>query len=665
MSISIGIDTGGTYTDAAVFDFERQEVLATAKALTTKEDLSVGIGNALDALPHELLQQAKFLSLSTTLATNACVEHKGGRSGLVLVGIEEKVVREFGRQSGIEFAHEIFYLDSCAEFNGNIPSEPDWDALRMVAPRLAGMNVGVVELYAMKNGGVLENKAKEILQQEFGLSCICGHELYADLDSLKRSATTLLNARLLAVIETFLQSIRKAMSEREITVPVVIVRSDGSLMSQGFTERHPVETLLCGPASSVTGGAYLAQRDDCLVVDMGGTTTDIAIIRDGMPVKATQGIRIGDWKTHVKGVYIDTFALGGDTQVVYRDGEITLGTRRVLPVCIAAQRYPQILRALRKLGGRKHGFPLHECLVLIKEIGTDEEYSTRERILCCALRQGPLTLPEAAETLEDSMYVLNTERLEREGVVLRCGFTPTDVMHLTGAYAQFDADAARMVAGYLADNLRCSVQELCDRVNDLVKKRLFCNIVRVLMEQKHPIYTQKSEQMQALIEQAYEEQKQDGFQVLSLPLKTSFELVGIGAPIHLFLPDVAKMLGTQCVIPPHAAVANAVGAVIGNVTATATVQIRKHMEGGVGVGFDLFGAEFRSCYIDKDEAEEAARTYVKQLAKQRAYEQGATGEVKVSVDTVEDEAKTKGGVLYLGGSVTATACGRVGFFTEE
>ena len=90
MKLGIGIDTGGTYTDAVIYDFTNQEILACAKALTTREDLSVGIGGALDGLPKEYLQKAQLVSLSTTLATNACVENKGGRARLLLMGIKKK-----------------------------------------------------------------------------------------------------------------------------------------------------------------------------------------------------------------------------------------------------------------------------------------------------------------------------------------------------------------------------------------------------------------------------------------------------------------------------------------------------------------------------------------------------------------------------------------------
>src|SRR5690606_30033303 len=106
--------------------------------------------------------------------------------------------------------------------------------------------------------------------------------------------------------------IKKSLAARGVKAPLVIVRSDGSLMSEEFSKVRPVETLLCGPAASVMGGIEITQEQNCLIVDMGGTTTDIAIVKNGVPVKAEEGISIGNWRTFVKGVYIETFGLGGD-----------------------------------------------------------------------------------------------------------------------------------------------------------------------------------------------------------------------------------------------------------------------------------------------------------------------------------------------------------------
>ena len=100
MKIAIGVDTGGTYTDAVLYDFDEKKILAGAKALTTKEDLCIGIANALDALPQELFARVRMVSLSTTLATNACVENKGGNAKLIFFGGDKVILDRYGAQYG-------------------------------------------------------------------------------------------------------------------------------------------------------------------------------------------------------------------------------------------------------------------------------------------------------------------------------------------------------------------------------------------------------------------------------------------------------------------------------------------------------------------------------------------------------------------------------------
>lgn len=90
MKLGIGIDTGGTYTDAVIYNFEDKKILGSAKSLTTKNDLTIGILGAIDGLPLDLVQQAEMISLSTTLATNACVEDKGGRAKLIFLAEKKR-----------------------------------------------------------------------------------------------------------------------------------------------------------------------------------------------------------------------------------------------------------------------------------------------------------------------------------------------------------------------------------------------------------------------------------------------------------------------------------------------------------------------------------------------------------------------------------------------
>ena len=455
MRIGIGIDTGGTYTDAVMYDFDAHQIVCSVKAQTTKEDLSVGIGNALDGLPSDLLRKAGVISLSTTLATNACVENKGGRAKLLFIGVDKKVVDWVGKDYGLPKSEEIFFLAGRSNPRGEIVEEPDWDSFLTDSEDWIrdACAVGIVEIDAMDNNAVLENRAKELIAGKYGIPAICGHELFSDLNSIKRGSSILLNARLVPLINDFLNATRSALEARHIAAPVVIVRSDGSLMSEKFAIHRPVETLVCGPAASTMGGLALTDEKDSLIIDMGGTTTDIAIIQGGKPVKAKDGIHVGKWSTFVRGVFVDTFGLGGDSAVRFdNSARMVIQPTRLIPLSVAAQKWPSIIEKLRRLVAtkKKHPLLLHEFFCLIKDISGSSSYSKREIAFCNALKSGPLILAEAAEAMGTDAYNLDVHRLEEEGVVMRCGLTPTDIMHIKGDFNGFNADAARFGAEFVA-----------------------------------------------------------------------------------------------------------------------------------------------------------------------------------------------------------------------
>lgn len=668
MRIGIGIDTGGTYTDAIIYDFNQKNILGFAKALTTKEDLSIGIGNALDGLPSDICKKAEIISLSTTLATNACVENKGGRAKLLFIGVDRKVVSSVGKNYGLPNVEEMYFLKSEGCFNGEIIEEPDWDSF------IENSNdwfkdaqaICIVEIYAMKNNGLLEKKAKELIAKKYDIPIICGHELFSDLNSIQRGSSTLLNARLVPIIGEFLQAIKNALKCRGLCAPVVIVRSDGSLMSENFTSVRPVETLLCGPAASVIGSTELTKEKDSLIIDMGGTTTDISIVKNGLPVKARDGINVGKWRTYVKGVYVDTFGLGGDSAVRFnRDRKMVIEPCRVVPLSIVADKWPHITEKLQTLVSKKkkHSLLLHEFFLLVKDISDNSNYTGKEIAFCEALKDGPLILTDAAEAIGTDAYNLNMHRLEKEGVVIRCGLTPTDVMHIKGDYNRYNIEAAKLGVEFVAACVDETLETLVDMVYDRVKKTLYTNIVRLLLEDKYPHFrkTGLGEVLEKLIPDSWEMaksgRKRDFF---NFDFRTSATFVGIGAPIHIFLPDVAKALGTKYVIPENAGVANALGAIVGNISATYEVEIKpEYSTGGIN-SYIVFGKSLNSYITDKDEAIQIAIDEAKTAAKDEAIRRGALGDITVTSEVILNAAEAREKVeIFLGAKVIATAVGGI------
>ncbi|MDR1797181.1 MAG: hydantoinase/oxoprolinase family protein [Clostridiales Family XIII bacterium] len=669
--IGIGIDTGGTYTDAVAYDFGAKKVVAAAKALTTKEDLMQGILRAMDGLPPECLEGADLLSLSTTLATNACVENRGGRAKLIFFGGDPRVVDELGGQYGLPPARDMLIEDSETTFYGEIVREPDWGAFEEhLKTGFDGLDgVGIIEMHGMKNGAAFEKQAKAIVQEELGLPVVCAHELFSELNALQRGASTLLNAQLFPVIRSFISGARAAAARRGIRGALVIVRSDGSMMSEAFALDHPVETLLCGPAASAVGGLALSSERDCVIVDMGGTTTDVAVAVGGAPVPCTGGVSVGKWKTFVNGLYIRTAGLGGDSAVHYDGARFLLEDYRVTPLCVAAAVHPAITENLAALAesGKRHSLFLHEHFALARDIGGirgNPRYTEEEMAFCEAVRACPLPMDRAAAAVGKDVYTLRIPRLLADGVVQVCGLTPTDIMHIKGDFVGFDAKAARAAAAFVAGNLGITVEALCDQVYDAVKQRLYTHIVKALLENDDPRYREEGvgPEMERIIAGGYAAGPDAGLglpgggPLLAMPLRTRLPLVGIGAPIAVFLPDVAEKLGTRAVIPENYAVANAVGAVTTSVSVFSKVEVLPII-GEEGPTFAVYAADENRRFATIEEAVAFGVRAAREAARREAALRGAKGNIVVTDRVQHHEVQAKNEEAYLGATVTAHAIG--------
>ena len=690
----LGIDTGGTYTDSVIYDFESKRILCSAKALTTHENLSEGILKSLEMLPKQDKEQyfnkIDIVSLSTTLATNACVENKGGRAKLIFIGVDKNVVRKVGEKYGLPPVGDIYFLDYSGKHNGDVITYPDWDKFsREIYDFIADADsVGIVDIHATNNGAAFEKKAKSLIVNELYkfeetirndrllTPIICGSDLFNDLNSVKRGSSALLNARLIPVICEFIAAIKLSLKEYGITAPIVIVRSDGTLMSDHFTAVRPVETLLCGPCASVIGGMALSGAENCVVVDMGGTTTDIAIVRDGAPLKSKDGINIGKWRTFVKGIYVDTFGLGGDSAVRYdKNFALFLDSRRIVPISIIAGKYPEIVEKLKALAysDKVHTYPLHEFFCLLKDISKPDYYTGEEKKLCGILKDSPLMYAETAEKMGADVYKFNFARLEKEGVIIRCGLTPTDIMAVKGDYNIYNPEAAKLTLKYMARCVDMGETELCDKIYGEIKQKLYVNILRILWELNKPDNYTRMNRVDNIrdypltpdITNLFKHSWTNDIPDFSVNFSTPLPIVGIGAPIHIFLPDVAKRLGAECIIPENAGVANALGAIMGNVTVSCEVEVKPVFSSGGVNEYIVYGRNEVAHEKDYNKAVEFATKEAEEYAYEEAKRRGATGKISVKSKILENNAALRGNSGFLLNTVVnATAAGGV-FSPEE
>lgn len=303
MAIVLGIDTGGTYTDAVLVDHESGRIVAGAKALTTHERLENGIHTAIErllALPEAQgvrIDDVRLVSVSTTLATNAIAEGRGAPICALLIGYRQAIPDEEALQRP-EFdlpQARYAFVPGGHDAEGVEVDALDLYALRAAilehAPHVAAF---AVSGYFGTRNPEHELAAKRMVTELTGLPVTCGHELTHQLDAIRRAMTANLNATLIPLLADLIAAVEHTMATMGIHAPLMVVKGDGSLMEAAVAKERPVETILSGPAASVVGAQHLAGGlQEMVVVDMGGTTTDIAVIQGGHPRLSPQGAQVG------------------------------------------------------------------------------------------------------------------------------------------------------------------------------------------------------------------------------------------------------------------------------------------------------------------------------------------------------------------------------------
>lgn len=653
--IGLGIDTGGTCTDSVLFDTKTQQVLSMGKTLTTKNNLVIGINEALGQLDLDLLSKVQFVSLSTTLATNACIENRGGKVKLIMIGHLPKNKKEICQTYGFENEDDVYFLEGMPKGGYCTEKEPDWQKLESDIDFFKGCDaIGIVQAYPEWNNKAFEKKASEILKERYTVPIICGSSLFSDINAYQRGAGTYLNARLISVIEEFLKAVQTVLKNRKLNVPIYIMRSDGSLMSEAFAKSHPVETLLCGPAASTMGGMFGQNSTKALVIDMGGTTTDVAIVEEYMPVTIQDGIKINGWKTFVKGLYIDTFGLGGDTCVRYESGKIYLEPFRVTPISYVGTIAPDIVQRILNVSGRhlSKSEYYHEGFTLQKGLIEGHHYTEGERKICEALQDGPLLVHEIGERLHLQVKALPIKRLELEGAIMRFGLTPTDIMHIKGDYTPYKTEAVQAALTCFSHFGEIDKQLIPDMIYQEVKNKLYHNLIRILMEYAVPEYKEGiPEDLHKWLRYSCQMRENE---ILASHFQTEYDFIGVGAPTHVFLPTVAKWMGTEYICHSHAKAANALGTLVGQVSVKRQMEITYQ-----DAEYKLIVNGKTFFYEKLEEAEAKAKEHLKEETKKIALERGVIGEVSYREKSKYAQFNVYGSNLILSTIVEVVAYGNI------
>ncbi|MGA6926514.1 MAG: hydantoinase/oxoprolinase family protein, partial [Desulfosarcina sp.] len=320
----IGLDVGGTHTDVVLLG--QEGLVRQVKVPTNPSDLFATVLTGLEKITEGVdAARIRRAVLSTTLATNRIVQNRIPEVGMIV-------------SAGPGMDPELFCtgphyhtVSGAIDHRGREISPVDHAQVFKAADELKKNGIrylGVVSKFSVRNPSH-EMVIADLIGDRFEKTFM-GHRESGSLNFPRRIATTFLNASIYPIHKEFFEAVVNSLAKKGLNVPIRILKPDGGNMRFDASIEHPAQTILSGPAASVMGSVAFAPKDkECLVLDIGGTTTDMAILVNGVPLLDPMGIAIGEHKTLIRSLETVSIGIGGDSAVRVVDGKIHLGPDRL------------------------------------------------------------------------------------------------------------------------------------------------------------------------------------------------------------------------------------------------------------------------------------------------------------------------------------------------
>ena len=630
MTFGLGLDTGGTYTDAAIIDLDKNEVLYCTKSHTTREDLSIGLRNVMMKIPREYLPRIGVVSLSSTLATNSVVEGKGCRVGLICIGSDYDNAVRSDFSAVISGGHNLH-----GEETEPLDTGAAREFLEGIRGRVDGLSIN--GFLSVRNPDH-ENRIKELAKSILDVPVICGHELSSGLGFNERTSTSIMNARLIPIIDDLIRSVKKVMHELAIHAPLMIVRGDGSMMGENIAKERPVETIISGPAASLIGAMMLTGEKNAIVMDMGGTTTDIGILRDGRPRLDPEGATIGGKRTRVMAADIETSGIGGDSRILVNGPNMILSSLRVMPVCLACTEWEFVRDYYRRLStivsrpsppslGEDNIVLDCEMFRTLRMPDSSQVLTPSDMSLLELLSEHPYSLNEAGEALGIHPMNFNIRKMESLGYIQRIGVTPTDILHAEGSYTEFDAEASAAAVTYLANRMGSDRDAFVKEAKSCIKYKLCMELMKVVYHEEGG--NQFSDIAENMLRKAV---FHEGNRDYSCRIKLNQPIIGIGAPSGVYIRWVGEAFDTPVLIHEYSGVGNAIGAITSSISEVLEILIKPETIGSTESKIEVFSKMGSSKYGSIEEALENAERDGRRYIREAVDKSGAE-DVSISVET--------------------------------
>ena len=555
----LGVDTGGTFTDAVIVDLDDFSVIAKAKSLTTHHDLSIGLYNSVDSVfascdvdPSEI----RLIGISTTLATNSVLEGHGGDVGLIFIGWEPDDGQNFG-------AKNVAYVKGGFDSKGKPVSQMNLEevtnAIRSVSD---GVDALVISgLFSIVNSSQ-EEKVKDLAIKLTGLPTVAGHELSSTLGIDVRAETAVLNGKLIPVIRRFFEDVECTFRNKGLTAPIMVYKGDGSVMTMERARTYPVETVFSGPAASSMGGKITSGYNDFIMVDIGGTSTDVALVEGGMPQIECEGALVGGWRTRVKAVDMLTIALGGDSRISIEDSKVIIGPDRVVPLSQFTSSYPHIIDEILHTD-------VYDYYVL-NDVPDGISLTERERIVVNAMvDRGPMSSIDIIEAAE-GLWVIDEEirELTRKGVVTASSFTPSDLLVYLGMFENGNRNGPSAGVHAISQRLGTDESNVSGILMEEIRRRIAEAVLTRLIDDR--MRNWKSPETAMFLREMASLKEPSGFTMLP---RVDIPIIGIGAPTRYLMDDIGTRLGTKVIFPQDGDVGNAIGAVSSKMVESLTAVV--------------------------------------------------------------------------------------------
>ena len=347
----LGLDVGGTFTDAVIIDGHR--VVATAKRRTTKDNLMNGIGEALDAVLEGYdTSNIEQVTLSTTVVTNTIVEEKEQVVDLY-------VVTGPGRNVDDIFPVKPIYLQGYTDHRGIVVEHTPADAVRGIANMVqarSGTDLAAVSAkFGVRNPQEELSITEELKNTYHTISN--GSLLSGSLNFPRRTISAYFNSAVTLVFTVFKENVEDALRARNIVAPLHILKADGGSLPIEHMVSRPVETAFTGPAATVLGLSALGVigNQHTVALDIGGTTTDISLWKHGRPLMTKNGVSIREYPSAVRSFAVTSVGIGGESVVRFKNGNLTVGPERVGPSVALGGIEPTLGDALIVLGHANYG----------------------------------------------------------------------------------------------------------------------------------------------------------------------------------------------------------------------------------------------------------------------------------------------------------------------